>query len=422
MHNVKHRILIALLVCASYLPGQNTLSLSGLYDAAAAAHPYQRLKTAAQNNADLRQQINKSIGLPQANLTGQASWQSDVTKIDVPLPGFEIPGQPKDQYRAVLELSQSLLDGGALKSGSQQITQANQVEQANADVLLYNIKESICRSYFGAQIAELTMEQMQILIKDLEDKVERLQSQIAGGIASGYQQEVLQVKIAEARQGIREAQKNKQSAINTLQILSGTTIGPDDRFNDNIRGMTNGAAQRPELRLFEAQKNLQIAQYDQSLTRYRPRVNAFAQLGYGRPSLNVLSDKFKGYSIFGLRAQWNLSDLYLHHRDKEKSLLTNNLSNIQAMSDAFDLQQKTKIAAQNAEIESYIDLVREDEKVITLYEKILISSNAQFENGISTINDYSNDANNLAQAKIRRDVHQSMLMQSKELLSLLQGK
>lgn len=69
------------------------------------------------------------------------------------------------------------------------------------------------------------------------------------------------------------------------------------------------------------------------------------------------------------------------------------------MSDAFDLQQKTKIAAQNAEIESYIDLVREDEKVITLYEKILISSNAQFENGISTINDYSNDANNLAQAK-----------------------
>ncbi|MFZ1717035.1 MAG: TolC family protein, partial [Saprospiraceae bacterium] len=236
------------------------------------------------------------------------------------------------------------------------------------------------------------------------------------------QQEVLQVKIAEARQGIREAQKNKQSAINTLQILSGTTIGPDARFNDNIRGMTNGAAQRPELRLFEAQKNLQIAQYDQSLTRYRPRVNAFAQLGYGRPSLNVLSDKFKGYSIFGLRAQWNLSDLYLHHRDKEKSLLTNNLSNIQAMSDAFDLQQKTKIAAQNAEIESYIDLVREDEKVITLYEKILISSNAQFENGISTINDYSNDANNLAQAKIRRDVHQSMLMQSKELLSLLQGK
>jgi outer membrane protein TolC len=401
---------------------QQIIPLQSLYDAMGLYHPYQKLKPAAEKIATEQRALNASTKLPQATLSGQATWQSEVTSIPLKFPGIEIPTPTKDQYRALLDISQSIYDGGTHKTADEQITQSMAMELANTDVSLYQLRETICRSYFGANIADLTIQQLQILIADLEQKSKRLLTQIKEGIVSGYQDAVSKVKIMEARQSIRDAGKMKWSAIQTINLLTGMHLDTTSRFDPIIGSMAGPASVRPEHELFNAQKKLQIALFDNSSSKYNPKLNAFAQLGYGRPGLNLLSNDFKPYSILGIRAQWNLSDLYLSQKDKEKSILQSNLDKIQTQEDAFNLLQKTKSAAQELDIRNYEESLKEDEEVIALYEKILVSSAAQFENGISTINDYSNDANNLAQSKIRRDVHISLMNQAKELYNLIQGK
>jgi outer membrane protein TolC len=424
-NHMKHFILLSGLFVLCYQGkaiAQQTIQLSALYDALIVNHPLHKLNDAASSIARQQKALNASTRLPQANLSGQATWQSDVTSIPIKFPGVDIPTPSKDQYRALMDVSQSIYDGGVHKTVEEQINQTMSLDQANTEVSLYNLRESVCRSYFGARIADLTIQQLNILISDLDQKSSKLASQIKEGIASGYQDAVLKVKIMEARQSIREAVKQKEAALQTINLLTGLHLDTAARFDQVILSEAGEHYQRPELKLFDAQKKLQMALFDNSSTKYNPRLSAFAQLGYGKPGLNVLSNSFKEYSILGLRANWNLSDFYLKQKNKEKNILMANLDKIQIQEEAFNLQQKTKSDVLELEIKNYEESLQEDNEVIALYEKILISSAAQFENGISTINDYSNDANNLAQAKIKRDVHRSLLNQAKELFHLIQGK
>ena len=59
--------------------------------------------------------------LPQLAFSAQATYQSDVTRIPIDLDalgftGVEIPTLSQDQYKAELSLSQTIWDGGAIRS------------------------------------------------------------------------------------------------------------------------------------------------------------------------------------------------------------------------------------------------------------------------------------------------------------------
>jgi outer membrane protein TolC len=53
--------------------------------------------------------------LPQISLSGQASYQSEVTEIKVPIPGVTIDPPSKDQYKILADVNQLLYDGGVIK-------------------------------------------------------------------------------------------------------------------------------------------------------------------------------------------------------------------------------------------------------------------------------------------------------------------
>ena len=55
----------------------------------------------------------------------------------------------KDQYKAVLELSQVLWDGGRIKSHREMIESSAGVSGQNVEVNLYHLNERIDQLYFG---------------------------------------------------------------------------------------------------------------------------------------------------------------------------------------------------------------------------------------------------------------------------------
>jgi len=69
---------------------------------------YPGRKQLANNQKEFQlntQNLNTNY-LPSLNLNGQASYQSDVTHINISLPGVSIPSVSKDQYKINLNLEQ----------------------------------------------------------------------------------------------------------------------------------------------------------------------------------------------------------------------------------------------------------------------------------------------------------------------------
>lgn len=71
--------------------------------------------------------------LPQGTLSAQATWQSDVTQIDMEIPEgmpplvFPVPDQ--DQYRVVAELNQLMWDGGNISAQKKNLKAGAEVER-----------------------------------------------------------------------------------------------------------------------------------------------------------------------------------------------------------------------------------------------------------------------------------------------------
>src|SRR5688500_9822930 len=84
-----------------FLCAQDTgsLNLQKAYQLAEKNYPVTKQSKLIEQTASLNiDNLSKGF-LPQVTLSGQATYQSDVTKVPVNLPGFNIESPAKDQYK-----------------------------------------------------------------------------------------------------------------------------------------------------------------------------------------------------------------------------------------------------------------------------------------------------------------------------------
>ena len=92
--------------------------------------------------------------LPQFSLSAKATYQTDVTKIPVSIPGVDIPTLNKDQYQALVELDQVIWDGGTIRSQKRNINASTEVDRQQQQVDMYAIRERINSLFFGTLLLE----------------------------------------------------------------------------------------------------------------------------------------------------------------------------------------------------------------------------------------------------------------------------
>ena len=158
---MKHRnlIIITLLILNSQFSILNSfaqLSLEACYEKARANYPlikqYDLIEQAKTYNIAA---TNKNW-LPQASLTGKASWQSDVTTFpdkflemidNMGITGVAFP--TKDQYNIALNLSQVLWDGGIMATQKKMATANADVNREQTEVNLYALYSQVNQLYFN---------------------------------------------------------------------------------------------------------------------------------------------------------------------------------------------------------------------------------------------------------------------------------
>ena len=103
--------------------------------------------------------------LPQVSVNAQATYQSEVTRVPIAVPGFGIEPLSKDQYKIYGEVYQSVYDGGATK-GQQSIAESNaRIADQQLEVELYEVKARINQLFFGILLVDKQIAQISLLQK-----------------------------------------------------------------------------------------------------------------------------------------------------------------------------------------------------------------------------------------------------------------
>ena len=384
--------------------GQASLSLTECYALARANYPLIKRMDLIGRSESYSLDNAAKAWLPQVNVSAQASYQSDVTKlpfdqekISALIPGFEIPVLDKDQYRAVAEVNQMIWDGGGTRATKAVVRAEAEVSKSQLENDLYLLNNRVNQLYFGCLLQDELLEQNRLLLADLEVNLARVEAMERNGVANRSDWESLRVAQLEARQqrvGIEASRVAFRRMLAELIGLSADSLRLETPADPGLLSMT---VARPELRYFEALENLSQTRERQLTAGWMPRVGAFVQGGYGRPGLDMLDVDFATYYVAGIRLTWNLGKLYTLANDRRK--LATERREIEARRETFLLNTRLDLLNRQEEIRRLAEQLRDDEELIELRTSVKEAAEAKLQNGVISVADLIREINAVDQAR-----------------------
>lgn len=417
------RLVWVLLLCSGHLYAQDStlLTLEQVQQLARDNYPLLRQKPVLDSILRLQVKNTNSAYLPQAELNGQATYQSAVTEIPFKVPGVSIPEFAKDQYRATIDVKQLLYDGGATRQQRELQAVQQQTEQQRIEVELYKVKQQVTQTYFNALLAEEYIKAARLNQADIHQRIDRLSAGVQNGTVLPSNVNMLKAELLRTEQQELSAASSREANLAVLQLLTGYQAPGAVKLA--IPAITaapeTDTLLRPELQLYRLQSSALDQQAKLTATRPMPRVSAFVQGGYGRPGLNMLNNDFAAFYMTGIRFNWTLWN-WRYHR-KEQDILRLQQKNIDHQSEAFTLNTRTQLAQQRTDINRLVQTLEKDDDILDLRTSVKESSAVQLDNGVITVHDYITDLNAVMQARIDQSTHQVQLALARINYQLIQG-
>ena len=415
------KLLVLLLLPAQLIYAQNEVSLDSCYYWARENYPKLKQSEIWQEITSLKKENIKTNYLPQVTLSGQATYQSDVTKVDISVPGISIPSVAKDQYKAYAEFKQSIWDGGISEASAKLEDAVLKSNLSQLEVELYKLNDQVSQAFFTALAIEKQKEVLAAQKKVLQEKLKKIQSGIQNQVVEKSAALELDAEILNIEQNELELESGRKTALSMLSILTGKNISANSTLNyQPAQTVKFEGFQRPEVELFDAQKSQHQSQ-SAVLTKTRnPKLFGFGQAGYGRPGLNMLNDKFDTYYLVGVGFSWNAFDWKKTNRQKQMLQMQSEM--ISQQEETFNQNMELLLAQLNEQINKLKALLDSDSKLVTLRSEIAKTSASKLENETITTSDYIQDVQAETVAKLNIEIHQIQLNEAIEKYNLIKGK
>lgn len=346
--------------------------------------------------------------LPQVSINGQATYQSDVTQVPISIPGINIDAPSRDQYKVYGEVSQTLYDGGTISRQQHIQDVATTAEERRLDVELYKLRERINQIFFGILLIDEQRAQLSILRQDLDAAIRRMKAAVVNGTALKSNVDILDAERLKTRQRDIELVSARRTYAAMLGLLVGRTLDDTIPLVKPASIQLANGIDRPELRLYDAQRRIIDAQYDAIGTRSMPRIGLFFQGGYGKPALNMLKNSFEAYYVGGLRLTWSLTGLY--SSGSEREVLDVNRALVDVQQETFLFNTNLTLTQQETDMKKYAELMQLDDDIIVLRVSVKNTAEAQLENGTITANDYLREVHAEDLARQDRLLHGMQLL------------
>ena len=362
----------------------------------------------------------KTNKLPQIDFASQATYQSDVIELPISLPDVTITPPNNDQYQATININQLIYDGGSTNAALKEKSASLKTGQKQVEVNLYSLKEQVNQLYFSI----LLLQEKRALLVAKKNELQTTLKEVKAGVKFGTllpnSDSVLEAELLKIEQQFIELDKDKISKIKSLSQLIGKNISTTTILNNpQISINLETEISRPELDLFQLQKNQIVASEQLIAKKNSPKLSGFVTGGYGNPGLNMLDNSFKSYYITGLKLSWNVFDW--NSNKKQRKSLQVNKEIIDNEQEVFKLNTSIELTKHQSEISKISEIIVSDKDIISLRQKILETSRSQFKNGVITASSYITELTNLYEAENNLKTHNTQLSFAKANYNTTKG-
>ncbi len=349
--------------------------------------------------------------LPQIAASAQATYQSDVAAWPESMygmfekMGLDVKGLKKDQYRVGLDLQQTIFDGGAISSQKYIAREQGNVRSAQNEVNMYNVRKRVNDMYF----ALLLFDEQITLNDDVQELLMSSERQLTSMVKMGTVATSDLDNVKAERLNAMQQNESMKSQRNTLRQMLSIFCGIE--MNSPVKPNAvevNYVQNRPELRLFDAQKRLADAQEKALNSQLMPKLGLFAQGYYGYPGLNMFDDMMRHEwslnGIAGIKLSWNIGALYTRSADKTKLRMQRDMAD--NAREVFLFNNDMEQMQQNADIIRYREMMKRDDEIITLRGNVRKTAESKLGHGIIDVTGLIREINNENAAKVQKAIHE----------------
>jgi outer membrane protein TolC len=412
-----------LLVITTDLMGQaNQLTIDSCYLLAKQNYPLIKKQQLIAKSVNYTLENASRTYLPQLSVGGQASYQSQTIDFNDVLPGLPagtLPALSKDQYRIQAEIDQQIYDGGITRNQKELIRTNEAIQLQNLEINLNALKDRVNQIYFSILLMNEQLKQNEIRKTDLGSALDKAVAAFKNG--TGFQSNVDELKaelINVDMTGI-ESRSDRKAYLAMLSLLTGHKMDETTTLLPPEPPPLITEINRPELRLFDLQKQRFRIQENQLKSGYLPKLSAFVQGAYGRPTLNFIDNSFGAWWIGGIRLNWPLGSLYTLKNNRELLTISRNDQDIDR--EAFLVNTRIRLSEENGDIKKYSDLIQKDDSAISLRAAVSRSAKAQLDNGVITVHEYINKLNDENLSRQLRILHHIQLLKAQYNLKFTSG-
>lgn len=403
------RILTAwLLLISAAAFSQDSLSLNQSIGLVRTNYPLLNQNEYYRLIGESNRQILQNEWLPRINLTGQATYQSEVTSFSFPgLPGIVIP---KDQYNIGLIVRQNVLDGGKTKQAYEVERLSTAVNVQQNETQLYTLASRTNELYGNILLTRENLRILKLYKQDIQNNEKLVGSAVKNGTALQSSLDALVAQELTTDQNIIDAQGTLTGLYQSFSILLKKPLNDSTNFTSDlsIQPIGGDTLSRPELQLYDLQRQLLDARIKQLDKQTIPTLQVFGEGNYGRPGYNFLRTEMGLYGRVGVTVNWDIASFYNRNRDKQN--LKVNKQILDAQESTFDLNTRAQLVQQTTEINKLKDIIDRDRQIVTARQKVTRTASIQLENGAITSTDYLTELDKEMTARMNQKVHEVRLM------------
>ena len=392
---------------------QDTITLSWCLDKTSQNHPRSGNYELFENINDKKIQNIRSGNLPQLELNGKASYQSDAITfdMDIPIPGIDFPESPRDQYKLSLDINQSIYDGGYSKNKQEIEMVAAKVDNSQLELDIRTSRLQVKDLYYNILLIQKNQEIVDVSLSQILENRNVIETGIKNGVLLKSDLDMLDVEIIKLRQTKTELENSRRAGLQMLAGKTGESIELSTvLIPTDFSSPENDSILRIEQLLFDLQAE-QLGN-SQALIKSRalPKIYAFGQFGYGNPALNMLKDEFDSYYIVGAGLKWTIWDWKVNNRDREVLGLQQSILN--SRKSQFEWDINAALMNQKTVINNHLENLKSFENILVLRNRISATAKTQLENGLIKTIDYIAILNQETIARIQFENEKTYLQQS----------
>jgi outer membrane protein TolC len=400
---VKFKMLVLMLFSIP-LSGIAQVTLEDCHQKARENYPLIRQYGLIEKSKDYTLKNANKAFLPQLNL-------NIIGGVIDGLPSFTPPGSSESSgldfnMISVIQLNQTIWDGGVTKARKEMVVATSEIETAELEISLFALEDRVNNLYFGILLLDEQIRQVELFKTMLQRNYKTVENAVLFGTAYKTDKDEIEVELINTEQKMAELKSNRQAYMNVLAAMTGNTLNLD-------KGLIKPTADddfliaeisRPELRLFTNRKNMISAQEKMNGTALLPKVGLLGLGVFIQPGTDFGLSTVNNLMLGGLSVNWNIGGLYTNSNNKKLTEI--NLQKVAVSQETFLFNTHLELAQISQEIEKYETLLDQDAQLLTLKSRIRLGFENKYENGIATMTELLNKANEEHLAQQNMAAHQ----------------